>query len=102
MAEVGMDKSNYKMRDELHSLRVYDYNTWSGRWSREYHSLCPLNGLDNIQLIAETYDKDGNSIPATILPLFSLRRGYTTILCGPLFSGTTSDWSVTMEPYASN
>ena len=61
--------------------------------------LCPINGLDNIQLTAEVYDKDGNPISTTTLPKFNLRRGYTTILRGPLFSGSTSDWTVTMKQY---
>lgn len=60
--------------------------------------LCPLNGLDDIQLTAEVHDRDGNHIPTTPLPKFSIRRGFTTRLRGPLFSGSTSDWEVKMEP----
>lgn len=61
--------------------------------------LCPKNGIDNIQLTTEVKDKEGKSIPTTTLPKFSIRRGHTTVLRGPLFSGSTSDWTVTMEPY---
>lgn len=64
-----------------------------------HYILCPAQGLDNIQLTAEVQDKNGNPITTTVLPKISLRRGYTTVLRGPLFSGTTYEWMVTMEPY---
>lgn len=64
-----------------------------------HYILCPAQGLDNIQLTAEVQDRNGNPITTTVLPKISLRRGYTTVLRGPLFSGTTYDWMVTMEPY---
>lgn len=62
--------------------------------------LCPLNGLNDIQVKTEVQDANGTPISTTILPKFSLRRGYTTVLRGPLFSGNTSDWAVTMEPFS--
>ena len=62
--------------------------------------LLPEDGIDNIQLTAEVFDNDGNPIPTTQLPKFSVKRGHVTTLRGPLFSGTTADWEVTMEPYA--
>lgn len=61
--------------------------------------LCPLDGLDNIQLTPEIKDRDGRLIPTTVLPKFSIRRDSKTVLEGPLFSGSTADWKVTMEPY---
>ncbi len=61
--------------------------------------LCPLNGIDNIQLTAEVFDKNGKPQTTTQLPKCSLRRGYTTLLRGPLFSGSTSDWTVTMNEW---
>lgn len=64
-----------------------------------YSMFCPLNGLDNIQLTAEVKGKNGVAIPTTKLPKFSIKRGYTTILRGPLYSGSTSDWTVEMIPY---
>lgn len=61
--------------------------------------LCPEGGIDNIQLTTEVREFDGGMIVTTQLPTFSLHRGYTTVLRGLLFSGSTADWSVTMEPY---
>ena len=58
--------------------------------------LCPLEGIDNIQLKAEMRDLNGNYINATALPSFSLHRGKTTVLTGPLFSGDAKDWKVEM------
>lgn len=63
------------------------------------YMLCPQDGLNGIQLKADLKTADGKPIPSTKLPKISLRRGYTTVLQGPLFSGSTSDWTVTMEPY---
>lgn len=62
-------------------------------------SLCPLDGLKDIQLTCEIKDGNGLPYPTTLLPKFSIRRGYTTKLSGPLFSGSTSDWTVEMKPY---
>ena len=59
--------------------------------------LCPEDGINGIQLHAEVESATGETIPTTPLPPISLRRGYTTILKGPLFSGSTADWKVTME-----
>ena len=61
--------------------------------------ICPLNGIDNIQLKAVINGDDGENVPTTKLPKFSLKRGYKTTLKGPLFSGSTSDWEVIMESY---
>lgn len=62
--------------------------------------LLPEDGIDNIQLTAEVFDKDGKPISTTQLPRFSVKRGHVTTLRGPLFSGITADWEVTMESYA--
>jgi len=62
-------------------------------------TLCPLSGLDNIQLGVDVWDVNGNLLPTNSLPTFNMRRGYVTTLRGPLFSGSTSDWTVKMEPY---
>ena len=61
--------------------------------------LCPPEGIDGIRLEAEVRDEAGNIVPTTKMPKFSLRRGTTTTLRGPLFSGKESDWIVTMDPY---
>ena len=61
--------------------------------------LCPLNGIDNIQLQVHLKDAGGNPITTTPLPPCSVRRGQRTILSGPLFTGTTADWKITMESY---
>lgn len=62
--------------------------------------LCPEDGIDSIQLQADVKGADGSPVYTTTLPKFSVKRGYTTVLRGPLFSGNTSDWTVTMEPYS--
>lgn len=67
--------------------------------SQYYTTLCPLNGLDNIHLNIDVWDANGNPISTNTLPKLNIRRGYTTVLRGPLFSGNTSDWTVTMEKY---
>jgi len=61
--------------------------------------LCPPEGMQNIQIKARVYDRNGKDIPTTPLPAISVKRGYTTVLEGPLFSGTQSDWKVSYEPY---
>jgi len=62
--------------------------------------LCPEGGLNGISLAADVHDMNGCPVSTTPIPKFSIRRGYTTVLCGPLFSGSASDWTVEMRPYA--
>lgn len=62
-------------------------------------ALCPSSGIPDIQLTSKLSDANNLSVSTTQIPIFSLRRGYTTILRGPLFSGSTADWTVKMEPY---
>ena len=96
VASVSLVGNEYKLNDVMlpsDSIRRYESNY--PRW----FMLCPTDGLDNIQPIAEIIDKNGNAIPTTSMPKFSLRRGYTTTVRGPLLSGSSSDWTVTMEPY---
>jgi hypothetical protein len=61
--------------------------------------LCPNDGIDNIRLQVHLKDAAGNPITTTPLPSCSIRRSQRTILSGPLFSGTTADWKITMESY---
>ncbi len=61
--------------------------------------LCPLGGLDDVQASCDIKDEYGQTIPTTLLPKFSIRRGYTTHLEGPLFSGNTSDWKIEAHPH---
>lgn len=61
--------------------------------------LCPPGGLSDIRPVAEVTDANGSRLTTTTLPEFSLKPGYTTVLEGPLFSGSASDWKVTQEPY---
>lgn len=58
--------------------------------------LCPKDGLQDVEVQCSVFDKGGNIIPTTTLPKISIKRGYTTHLEGPLFSGSTSDWKVLM------
>lgn len=60
--------------------------------------LCPLNGMDNVKMSFFIRKADGDILTTVNLPQCSIRRGYTTILTGPLTS-SASDWNVTMEPY---
>ena len=64
----------------------------------ELSTICPTSGLDNIQVNVELWNTNGNKIPTTKLPTFSMRRKFTTVLRGPLFSGNTRDWTVEMIP----
>lgn len=63
--------------------------------------LCPTNGIDNIQISPVMVNQKWEEVDVqlTTIPKFSVRRGYTTVLRGPLFSGSTSDWTVEMQPY---
>lgn len=61
--------------------------------------LCPANGLTEIHPVAEVYDTHGNLIPTTELPRITLLPGCVTCLTGPLFSGSSSDWSVSLQYY---
>lgn len=65
----------------------------------DVETLCPLEGLNDIQLTATIKDRNGRPIATTQLPKFSLRRGCTTALQGPMFSGSTSDWIVTVTEW---
>lgn len=96
VASVSLVGNEYRLNDvkfPVDSIRRYE-----SKYPRRF-MLCPSDGLDNIQPIAEIIDKNGNAIPTTSIPKFSLRRGYTTTIRGPLLSGSSSDWTVTMEPY---
>lgn len=62
--------------------------------------LCPLSGLVDVRPKAIVYDVNGNVIPTTELPRITLLRGCVTCLTGPLFSGSTSDWSVSLSSYS--
>lgn len=66
---------------------------------RKHQMLCPPDGINDIQATVSMTDEDGKTIASVKLPKFSLRRAQTTILRGPLFSGTTADWQIVMEPY---
>lgn len=111
---VFLNSNGYEIQKEL-SRELYLQVDLEHRWSDQcdesfrdagleinsqyYTTLCPLDGLDDIRLNFEIWDVNGNTLPVTALPKFNLRRGYTTILRGPLFSGSTSDWIVSMEQY---
>lgn len=94
---VSLDNNKYALNDvKLSSDSISRYES---NYQRRFFMLCPTDGLDNIQPIAEIIDKNGNAIPTTSIPKISLRRGYTTTVRGPLLSGSSSDWTVTMEAY---
>ncbi|MBR1519834.1 MAG: hypothetical protein IJ635_01175 [Bacteroidaceae bacterium] len=125
---VSLDNNRYEMMEKEYEHVIYTcdmgtYWNWHGGYDPNWHDkydlfdydnapsgfvmtdvtgyqmLCPKDGLNNIQLTTEVHDIDGAPIPTTKLPKFSIRRGYTTVLRGPLYSGSTSDWTVEMVPY---
>ena len=104
VSKVSLTGNDYTQKKESSSCDIllqYHYDRVGEREFslRAIGSLCPKSGIDNIQLTVDMKDKNGSHIPTTALPRCSLKRGYTTVLRGPLFSGTTSDWTVTMEPF---
>lgn len=62
-------------------------------------TLVPTDGMSDILLSSLVKDNADNPIITTSLPTFSIKPGFITILRGPLFSGSTADWTVTMDPY---
>lgn len=100
--KIGTDEY-YKLRDQPHKFYVglsrqgehgiYPIITY------QYITLCPQEGLENINLKCSMTDENGQTVLTTPLPIFSLRRGFKTILRGPLFSGSASDWTKEMLPY---
>lgn len=102
VSEVGLADKRYKLKSESGIMAVYYYPTMMGTHRCrpiDYYSLCPLNGLDNIQLTCSITDDNGQPVSTTPLPKISFRRGYVTKIYGPLFSGSISDWKVEMEPF---
>ena len=93
---VSLDNNKYTLNDvTLQSDSISRYEDDVNR----FFMLCPSEGIDDIQPVAEIIDQDGRLIEVNRMPKFSLRRGYITTLRGPLLTGTISDWTVTMEPY---
>ena len=102
--EVGIeDDKYYKLRNEPHQWNVgFSRQGEYGMYpiiAYQHITLCPLEGLNDITLSCTMFDEHDQAVPTTPLPRFSLRRGYTTVLTGPLFSGSASDWTVEMTPY---
>ena len=102
--EVSLTGDKYIRNEEDNSSNIILQYYGDGIGGREFYikrlsTFCPKSGLHDIQLTATVVDKNGNSLPTTSLPRCSMQRGYTTVLRGPLFSGSTADWVVTMEPY---
>ena len=93
---VSLDNNKYTLNDvTLQSDSISRYEDDVNR----FFMLCPSEGIDDIQPVAEIINQDGKLIEVNRMPKFSLRRGYITTLRGPLLTGTISDWTVTMEPY---
>jgi len=91
---VSLMDDSYELGDPGEVPIFYDTNIKMLYTNGIYLMLCPKNGLDNIQLSVEIKDANGQIINTTPLPKCSFRRGHTTALAGPLFSGSTSDWEV--------
>lgn len=93
---VSLDNNKYTLNDitlSNDSISRYEDDV------KRFFMLCPSEGIDDIQPVAEIIDQDGKPIEVNQMPRFSLRRGYITTLRGPLLSGTTADWTVTIEPF---
>lgn len=119
VSEIGLTDNRYEIRSNPLFITLYVTDGYILGQGHEVirpenvifnHciSLCPLNGLDDIQLTCGMIDPNGQlvttdakgiTVPFTPLPKISLRRGYTTKLTGPLLNGSISDWTVEMEPY---
>ena len=98
---TGNDYTREAVDGSSDILLQYKYDQTDKRefYGGSYVVLCPKSGIDNILLTVDMKDKNGKHIPTTALPRCSVQRGYATVLRGPLFSGSTSDWTVTMEPF---
>jgi len=116
VSEVGLTDNRYTIGDEPYYITLYAYDFRNSYYNghqvitpelpagyentiNSFTNLCPLNGLENIQLKANVIDENGQPVSTTPLPKISLRRGYTTKLTGPLFSGSMADWKVEMVAY---
>ncbi len=98
MNNISLDGNNYEIEKEIYTNWVHFISGKEDIVGIYLYTLCPTDKIENIQIKVEVQDAKGKPIPTTTLPIISLQRGCTTDLRGPLFSGNTSDWTVTMEP----
>ncbi len=98
MNNISLDGNNYEIEKEIYTNWVHFISGKEDIVGIYLYTLCPTAAIENIQIKVEVQDAKGKPIPTTTLPMISLQRGCTTDLRGPLFSGNTSDWTVTMEP----
>ena len=98
---LSLHGGDYKITDNKAGSIYTTYYVYSTEVKVTYSEtiLCPEDGIDNIQLQADVKGADGSPVSTITLPKFSVKRGHTTVLRGPLFSGTTADWTITTEPY---
>ena len=108
VSSLTIHGDNYILSDDPMPIKIRtDYYNGGGiykgvfsiKLSHTYTIFCPESGFHNVQLTPNILDTNGNRIATTAMPSFSLRRGYITVLTGPLFSGSTSDWTVEYEPF---
>lgn len=108
VSSLSIHGDSYTLSDEPMPIYLAShYYKGSGKYndvfsidiSYRYTILCPESGLHNVQLTPNILDTNGNRIVTTTMPSFSMRRDYVTVLTGPLFSGSTSDWTVEYEPF---
>ena len=110
VTEVGMDDGRCKISDVKAQQSIYfqiGYNEHEDEPSdydvimkgyRRFHVLCPLDGLNDIQLVVSSTNSEGQTVVTLQLPKCSIRRGYVTRLVGPLF-GTANEWMTIEAPY---
>lgn len=99
MNNISLDGNSYEIEKEIYTYWVHFIISKEDLVGISLHTLCPTSRIEDIQLKVEVWDAKGKPIPTTTLPKISLECGYTTDLHGPLFSGSTADWTVTMEPF---
>lgn len=88
---ISWDGNSYQLEDRYDGIYIIG-------GLGELYTVCPTKGFDGVEVKIEMRNTNDELISTTQLPKINLRQGYNTTLHGPLFSGNTSDWTVTMEP----
>lgn len=95
---ISLDGKNYENRKDIRTEWVY-FDDRGETVGIVLHTLFLTDRIENFHVAVEVEDTNGKHISTTALPSASIQRDCATTLRGPLFSGSTADWSVTMESY---
>ncbi len=102
VSEVSMEGKQYTLLDMAVCKDVSLYYIGTEDAGRvpdfRFTSLCPLDGLNDIQLVVSSTNSGGQTVVTLQLPKCSIRRGYVTRLVGPLF-GNANEWTMIESPY---